>query len=219
MCARDWIPPGCQHWRQWAHSCDLKWDWFRNGVNGLQLYIINIDLKKCQPAARRVLGPAQVRVNIGSKLVRRLKIWINCLVFKCSSPGDSHSILGIRHRDGGVVSDPGEPVPLVGEAHPVHPPAAHRGVGELGHQLPDRHLLSPRRLAWTLLNVLDEPGEHSDLEISWSACQKDIVGVPVQRRHGRLQGFLDVLRHPPKQQYYRPFLGQGKVTYQSIPVS
>ena len=41
---------------------------------------IKIELKRCQPAARRVLGPDQVRVNIGSKLVRRLKIFIKiCL--------------------------------------------------------------------------------------------------------------------------------------------
>ena len=95
--------------------------------------------------------------------------------------------------------DPGKTVPLVGEAHSVHPATSHGGVGELSHQLPDRHLLSPWRLAWSLLNVLDESGEHPDLEIGGPACQEDIVGVPVQRRHSRLQWLLDVLCHPPEQ--------------------
>ena len=117
------------------------------------------------------------------------------------------------------MSNPGQPIPLVGEADSMHPTPSHGGVAELGHQLPDRHLLSPRGLTGTLLNVLDEPGEHSDLEISRSTCQKDIVGVPVQRRHSRLQGLLDVLRHPPKQQYFILFLKTRRATYQSIPVS
>ena len=114
------------------------------------------------------------------------------------------------------MSDPGKPVPLVGEAHSVHPPTAHGGVGELCHQLPDWHLLSPWRLAWTLLDVLDESGEHPDLEISGPACQEDVVGVPVQRGHSRLQRLLDVLCHPPKQLYYRLFLCLGRVSI--IPV-
>merc|ERR1711971_1543969 len=87
--------------------------------------------------------------------------------------------------------------PLMRETHPMHPPTSHRGVGELCHQLPNRHLLAPRGLAWPFLDVLDESGEHSDLEISRSAGQKDIVGMPIQRRHSRLQRLFDVLCHPP----------------------
>ena len=98
------------------------------------------------------------------------KLWfLNLNLTFIFAPSDSHSIFSICHWDGWVMSNPGKPVPLMGEAHPMHPPTSHRGVRELGHQLPDRHLLSPRGLAGPLLDILDESGEHSDLEISWSA--------------------------------------------------
>ena len=64
------------------------------------------------------------------------------------------------------MSNPGQPIPLVGEADSMHPTPSHGGVAELGHQLADGHLLSPSSLTWTLLYVLDESREHSNLEVS-----------------------------------------------------
>merc|ERR1719270_3365637 len=79
----------------------------------------------------------------------------------------------------------------------MNPAAAHRRVAELRHQLPNRHLLAPRRLAGPLLDVLDEAGEHPDLEVGGAARQENIVGVPVKRSHSGLQWLFDVLSDPP----------------------
>ena len=96
------------------------------------------------------------------------------------------------------MGDPSKSVSIVGEADSMDPASAHRRVAELRHQLPNRHLLAPRRLAGPLLDVLDEAGEHPDLEVGGAARQENIVGVPVQRSHSGLQWLLDVLSDPPE---------------------
>jgi hypothetical protein len=48
-----------------------------------------------------------------------------------------------------------------------------------------------------VVSHLDIGGEDADLEVRGAGGEKDVVGVPVHRRHSRLQRLLDVLRHPP----------------------
>ena len=114
------------------------------------------------------------------------------------SPSDGQSILSVGNIDGGVMGNPSKSVSIVGEADSMDPATAHRRVAELRHQLPNRHLLAPWRLAGPLLDVLDEAGEHPDLEVGGAARQENIVGVPVQRSHSGLQWLLDVLSDPPE---------------------
>jgi hypothetical protein len=48
-----------------------------------------------------------------------------------------------------------------------------------------------------VVSHLDVGGEDADLEVGGAGGEENVVGVPVHRRHRRLQRLLDVLRHPP----------------------
>ena len=109
-----------------------------------------------------------------------------------------HHVLGrVRHRDGAVVTHPGQLGPVPGEADGVDPASAVGRVGELGHQVAHRHPLSPLRGTGLGLDLLDVARVDTDLKVGGAGGQEDVVGVPVQTGHGGLERLLDVLGHPP----------------------
>lgn len=48
-----------------------------------------------------------------------------------------------------------------------------------------------------LIHFFDISGEDACLHISTASSEQDIVGVPVHRKHGRPDGFLQQFRDPP----------------------
>ena len=70
-------------------------------------------------------------------------------------------------------------------------------IGKFSQHIGKRHP-SPPSCRWRLrFNVLDVSGEDSNLEPGRAGSQQDIVWMPVQSSYGWLDGFFDMLSHPP----------------------
>merc|ERR1719384_2798672 len=95
------------------------------------------------------------------------------------------------------MTHPGQLTPVPGEADRMDPAPAIWRVGEIRHEVTHRHPGAPRSGAWLGLNLLDEPGVDTDLEVGGPGRQEDVVRMPVQTGHGGLERLLDVLGDPP----------------------
>lgn len=106
-------------------------------------------------------------------------------------------LTGIGHINRAVMPDPANLIAIAGEANAMYPAAALRGILELGHQLTERHSIAPGRRRRLTLHVLDIGRKYACLVIGRAGHQQHIIRMPVERRNGRANRFLDVLRHPP----------------------
>ena len=167
-------------------------------AGGLQLLVLLQPGPECQGAARlEVEGDGDTVVTGGEEL-------------GASQPGEGqhgeevrpqlhhhHVLAGVRHGDGAVVPHPGELTPVPRETDGVDPASSVLGVGELRHEVPHRHPVAPGGGGGLRLNLFDESGVDTDLEVSGAGRQKDVVGVPVETGDGGLERLLDVFCHPP----------------------
>merc|ERR1719219_3197877 len=109
-----------------------------------------------------------------------------------------HQVLGgVRHGDGAVVSNPGQPAAVTREADGVDPTPSVLRVGELRHQISHRHPVALGCGRRFVLDLPDVAGVDADLEVRGAGSEEDVVGVPVQAGHGGLERLLDVFGHPP----------------------
>ena len=115
----------------------------------------------------------------------------------CPQLHHHHVLAGVRHGDGAVVAHPGEFAPVTREADGVNPASSVLGVGELSHEVPHGHPVTPGGGGGLGLNLLDKPGVNADLEVRGAGRQEDVVGVPVEAGDGGLERLLDVFCHPP----------------------
>ena len=98
-----------------------------------------------------------------------------------------HHVLGrVRHRDGAVVSNPGQLAAVTREADGVDPTTAVLRVGELRHQISHRHPVTPGGGGRLVFDLPDVAGVDADLEVGGAGGEEDVVGMPVQTGHSGL---------------------------------
>ena len=76
-----------------------------------------------------------------------------------------HAAGGVRNGDARVMAHPGQPGAGRVETHRVNPAPAGRRVGELGHEVGERHLGAPLRGRRLGFNLLDVGGKDAHLEV------------------------------------------------------